>query len=106
MTPFQEEFKFLKSCCLVTSLEPEDVLEPVHWIRSIPDEEEGAAVFLAKSNWFTLEESQDYSGHGCQCGASVSGPYDTMLEAIRFGLTKSARKVLSLRLEDLDGKED
>lgn len=35
------------------------------WVKSVPDEAVGYALFqLIDGSWGTLDESQDYTGHG------------------------------------------
>ena len=72
-------------------------VEVLYFEGSIPDEDAGAAVVRTEDGKFwTFEESQDYTGHGCRCGADFNGPFDTAEIAILFGLTNQTRRVLGL----------
>ena len=35
--------------------------------------------------WF-YEESSDSTGHGCQCGENLAGPFSTLDDALRLGV--------------------
>ena len=61
---FRRYFDFLKECCLVTELESEEITSVSHFEESVPDEEDGAAVFSVGRKWYTITENQDYTGHG------------------------------------------
>lgn len=67
LTKFKEEMTFLQGCCLV---HPEDykidlIAEVELWVQSVPDEEEGYALFkLTDGRYGVLKEGQDYTGHG------------------------------------------
>lgn len=57
--------EFLTTCCLDLEFDPADISLVVDWEPSIPDEENGWALFqLQDGRWATLNEYQDYTGHG------------------------------------------
>ena len=52
---------------------------------------------LRGGKFFTINEDEDYTGHGCQCGTSCNGPYDTLDEAFRLGLDDGSRRMLGVQ---------
>lgn len=95
---FKGNYSSLKGCCMEDPKGLFDkVIEVLYFIPSIPDEEQGAAVCkLWDASYACFEEWQDYSGHGCQCGALVTGPFDTLEDAIRLGLGDDSRTILNI----------
>lgn len=63
LAEFRRELKSLKDCCLEEQI-PEGITNVAYWAPSVPDGEDGAAVFKAKKGWFVLVEAQDNTGHG------------------------------------------
>lgn len=64
---FKNYVRFLATCCLVhpQDFNYENIEEVIKWEESVPDEATGYALFrMSDGTWGTLEESQDYSGHG------------------------------------------
>lgn len=64
---FKEELKFLSGCCLTHPADytPDDVEHVEAWVQSENDGPSGYALFRYKGGkWATLNESQDYTGHG------------------------------------------
>lgn len=55
----------------------------------------GAVVLLSDGKWAVFEEWQDYTGHGCQCGASAS-VHDTYADALRMGLSDAMRNMFGI----------
>lgn len=102
LTDAQEYYERLIGCCLeAEDFEPAGRATKVHlFVESVPDEESGGAVFEAPDGFWVYEESQDYTGHGCRCGADVAGPFPDLDTAIRFGLTKSMRAILGVSLPE------
>lgn len=99
----QQYYGRLLGCCLdLADIATINGATKVHYfMESDPDGDSGAAVFEhADGSVFVVEEWQDYSGHGCQCGADVTGPYPNLDAAIRFGLTKTARRTLGVSLPE------
>lgn len=54
------------------------------------DSQSYAVCKLRDGRYGVLLESEDYTGHGCQCSGSAS-VHDTLDDAIRFGLGQSER---------------
>lgn len=95
---FDYYLKMLGSCCLNPVIDPATVDEVHAWEEST-DEANGGAVFRIGSSWFAVTEWQDYTGHGCRCGAELSAPFPTKEAAVRFGLTLEIRDHLNVKLE-------
>jgi hypothetical protein len=96
---FQDYFQALEDCCLDEKARTvvDEAGEVLQFVKSVPDEAIGVAVFRTRQGgYFTLEEWQDYTGHGCRCGCELTGPFDTYDGAVRFGLTKNARERLGI----------
>ena len=47
--------------------------------------------------FFTIEESEDYTGHGCQCGTNCNGPFDTLEASFKLGLGDGERRMLGVQ---------
>lgn len=64
---FREHIKYLAGCCLK---HPQDfdyskIVEVLAWEPTVPDEENGYALFrMENGSWGTLDEWEDYTGHG------------------------------------------
>ncbi len=54
---------------------------------------------LKDGRYIAIEEWEDSSGHGCQCGGT-SAVYDTLEEALRLGLGQSVREDAEERLKE------
>ena len=64
---FLGEVRSLTGCCLgqAEASMLSSAVEIIAWVPSVPDEEGGAALVRLDSGKFaTMEESQDYTGHG------------------------------------------
>lgn len=100
-----DRFSLCESCCLSESpYSGEDIEDILVWrVRGNGDwsdapgnlgpyeDNDGYAVVRLKDGRFgTLEEWEDSSGHGCQCGASATA-FPTMEEAVRLGLSEETR---------------
>lgn len=95
---FRQFTQGIQSCCL--TLPEEGILDHVEnveaWLESENEGAEGGALArLNDGRWLTLVESQDYTGHGCQCSGSMS-IWPSREEAIRMGLTEEVRLRLGL----------
>lgn len=100
---FKSFFGQLQSCCLSDG---EDVVhratkcayfEPSENAEGPP----GAAVVrVGPREWYTFETWEDYTGHGCQCDCTMSGPFKSLDAAIRLGLGEGSRERLGIKLEE------
>ena len=76
----------------------------LYFVASIPDEDAGAAILNTPDGFYAIEESQDYTGHGCQCGSAIGnieeGPFSTLEDCIRLGLGVATRAILGVSLPD------
>jgi len=92
------EYESLAACCMHDRpWSPDDVAEVLCWVwrgdggtwRDGPKDEtesEGIiAVKLADGRYGLLTESEDYTGHGCQCN-SATGVYASAGDMLRFGV--------------------
>lgn len=64
---FKKEVEYLMGCCMKhpADFKAEDIEQCEAWVQSVPDEKSGFALFKMKDGrWASLEESQDYTGHG------------------------------------------
>jgi hypothetical protein len=95
----------LAGCCGVPSEKLEQVKRCVAFEESEGDGPSGAAVFqLNNGNWAVAEEWQDYTGHGCQCGANWTDciaddpkrPFRSLKSAVNFGLGEETRTLLAI----------
>lgn len=97
---FKIEMDRLQGCCLK---HPEDyqvdqIVHVEYWVESIPDEATGYAIFRLKDGrWGSMDESQDYTGHGCQCGSNVSF-HPTKEDAIRLGIGEDGCRILGIEM--------
>jgi len=88
---FKNEVEFLEGCCLAHPSEYAEqdfitkIVQVEAWIQSENEGPSGFALFrLDDGKWATLEESQDYTGHGiCHSEVNVFTSRD---DAIRLGL--------------------
>ena len=73
MTDLEEMFKDLEGCCLHDpQWHPADVAREIAWIGSRQTGSESSAIVvvgLIGGAYGLLTESEDYTGHGCQCGS-------------------------------------
>ena len=69
-------------------------VEVLGFVPSEPDESTGAAILKADGKFYAFTEWQDYTGHGCRCGSTLSDAYDTLEGAWLFGLDEWARRSL------------
>jgi hypothetical protein len=81
---FKDYYEWLFTCCLgepAASLMSE-VEEVIHFSESENDGDIGVSVSRLKDGrYLTIEEWQDYTGHGCQC-AALSEVFNTLEDAI------------------------
>jgi hypothetical protein len=97
---FRSEMESLERCCLKHPVDYKvgEIESVKYWVPSEPDGETGYALFRLKDGrWGAMEESQDYTGHGWQCGSSVEF-YATEEEAIRLGIGENGCKVLLISM--------
>ena len=102
LKPFIMWLTFLEGCCLNHPVNyATDQIKIVEvWCKSENAGPSGGGIFLlADGRWGALEESQNYTGHGCQCCSNVVF-YDTREEAIRLGLTPDLAGRLGLKKEN------
>lgn len=93
-------YESLKGCCLHDlQWAPDDVTEALCtvWIgedtgsewqageKTCNDSSSYTVVRLADGRHGLLEESEDYTGHGCQCGSSTA-VYGSLDELLRMGI--------------------
>lgn len=112
-------FSYLQSCCLHTPVwTPADVDRVLcsiwseysgQWADSTTPGEYGGWKGGTESESYTvarlrdgrfglLSESEDYTGHGCQCSAATN-VYATLNDLLRFGVdSESAREAIRQRL--------
>ena len=89
----------LERCCLKhrQNYAIDEIVSVEAWIESENDGPAGGALFNTASGKFgAMEESQDYTGHGCQCSSQLE-IFETREEAIRLGLTPQVRERLNLK---------
>ena len=87
---FKEEMEHLKGCgCWHKKLG--EATKVYYYLPSVNDGDVGGAVFRTPEGFFGFEESQDYTGHGCQCGSNLEGPFNTLEDAIAVGIGKELR---------------
>ena len=55
-------------------------------------ERSGFVLFRCGREFFVLADSEDYSGHGCQCDGYLRGPFASLSKAKTLGLTDEERK--------------
>jgi len=77
MSDLEEMFKDLESCCLHNPLwRPDDVQRVIKWHgdrQTGPDSSSIVIVRLKTPPIFgLLVQSEDYTGHGCQCNSATS----------------------------------
>lgn len=121
LTPkhLEKMFGYLQDCCLHspvwTPVDVDRVLCSV-WARYGPpwndsnvpgeygnwkdgtDNQSYTVVLLKDGRFGLLSEDEDYTGHGCQCGAAT-GTYDTLDDLLRFGVDNDgAREAIGSRL--------
>ena len=69
-----------------------------YFVESENDGPEGITIVSTPDGVWTITESQDYTGHGCQCGSAVqateAGPFESLKDAIRLGTTQAIRAIL------------
>jgi hypothetical protein len=66
------------------------VTEAYELLGDYAESESAAVGQLRDGRWFAAEQSEDTTGHGCQC-SGVLGFYSTEEEAVRLGLSQWAR---------------
>jgi hypothetical protein len=104
----QDYFEYLLTCCLHDpQWTPDEVASIVGWYsneglssRWIAGESEGGSevevlviVRLKDGSWGVLESSEDYTGHGCQCGSRTSR-HDTWEDLRLNGIDQATRAQL------------
>ena len=57
------------------------------WLEQGGSDNSQVAVLRSASGFVVFEESEDYTGHGCQCGSSAS-EFPTLADALRLGVTE------------------
>jgi hypothetical protein len=95
---FKDEYHSFSGCCLdeATRHRVDHSVALYAFEPSEPDGDPGGALTkLDDGTWAAFEESQDYTGHGCQCG-STSSVHSTRAEAIKFGLGRELCDILSI----------
>lgn len=96
---FKEYMKFLESCCLQhpENYNVDEIVSVDEWTISENDGPSGGAIFKFKDGtWGAMEESQDYTGHGCQCNSSFA-IFDNKKDAIRLGLSTEVKERLGYK---------
>jgi len=108
----RSQFDMLESCCLhdpkwhlaqvagvIAAVWSGDYSEPWQELdlaegKPSSDSESYTVVRLADGRFGLLAESEDYTGHGCQCGSSAVA-FSTLPELLRYGVEEGeARKAI------------
>lgn len=97
---FLDYYRGLSGCCGVPADVLDRVADVIAFVESEPDEKSGAALATcADGGFLTFSEWQDYTGHGCRCGASYDGPFLTLREAYWKGLDENGRDLLGVTIK-------
>jgi hypothetical protein len=98
----QAQGDMLTGCCLKHKDEnwkPGIVKKVIAWFDTASSyaygtERSGYVVFKTSDKRFAvLSDSEDYTGHGCQCCSSLT-IWDTLEEALRLGLSEDEKNKL------------
>lgn len=97
---FLDYYRGLSECCGVPVEVLDQVIDVIAFVESEHDEGSGAALATCASGFLTFSEWQDYTGHGCRCGASYDGPFPTLREAYWKGLDENERDLLGATIRE------
>ena len=96
-----EQIHDLATCCLKHPLPPDAVSVVASnecsdgvWGKtsdSYADTESFAIYLDAKNDFWAWWECSDTSGHGCVCSSGYAGPFNSLEDAIRLGLSDDQR---------------
>lgn len=93
----QDYYGNLKGCCLGADTEAllPLITEVLYFCESEPDEAGGwAAVRLQGDEYAILNEWQDYTGHGCQCGCKSERGFMGLDTFLKLGLDPQQRELV------------
>lgn len=96
---FLDYYRGLSDCCGVPKEVLDQVTNVIAFVESEHDERSGAAFAECAGGFLTFSEWQDYTGHGCRCGASHDGPFTTLHDAYWLGLDENGRDLLGAAIK-------